>query len=56
MEFEKKKWTALTTDEQDVALRFVPPTFDQTMANNFRNCVVDVKAAKEASEFDLGKI
>ena len=56
MEFEEKKWTALTTDDQDVALRFTPPTFDQTMSEDFRKCVVDMKAAKETSEFDLGKI
>ena len=56
MEFEKKKWPELSRSDQGDALRFVPPTFDQTMAEDFRRCVRDVKAAKEVSEFDLGKI
>ena len=56
MEFEKKKWETLTRAEQDAALRFVPQTFDQTMAADFQKCVVDIEVSKEDSEFDLGKI
>ena len=56
MEFEKKKWVALSRTDQDAALMFVPPTFDQTMADDFRRCVDDVKAGKAVSEFDLGKL
>ena len=55
MEYEGKRWNDLTHEDREKAIAFVPLTFDQSMAPNFRVCVVEESARSHEAVFDLGK-
>ena len=54
MEYEGRQWTSLSAKEQNAALDFIPPTYDQDLGPNFRSCVAQ-KVAVLHQKFDLGK-